>query len=329
MLSHPICNMERVNLERVVRRQPVDRALDAFMASHHGVITHDRAVALGATRSHVQTLLTAGAWEMLNRGVYRAAAAPRTAEQELLAAVWRAGQHGMASHRSAAWLWRLWSAPPRVPEISVPYSQSPQPKGTRVHRSTDLIGAPISARRGIAVTDPLRTVIDTVGVLSHDGGTLIVDRAIELKLVTVDGLLATLERYGRRGRRGAGKLRTILEERGVSAPGRAPTVLESRMARIARMMDAPPPIAEYPVAGGLYYLDFAWPEIRVAAEVDGWQFHSSYPNWKRGIRRDRWCDAHDWLAPHFDYDEVTRDPYGVADELGRILRRRMLEFGEL
>src|SRR5205823_879176 len=116
-----------------------------------------------------------------HRGVYRAAAAPRTAEQELLAAVWRAGSYSAASHRSATWLWRLWTTPPPLPEVSVPYSSAPRLRGALVHRSSDLVGALISERHGIPVTGPLRTIIDAVGVLSHEGGTFIVDRAIALK----------------------------------------------------------------------------------------------------------------------------------------------------
>jgi hypothetical protein len=97
---------------------------------------------------------------------------------------------------------------------------------------------PPRERRGIPVTDPARTVLDAVGVVAPEVATLVVDRAISSRLVTVAGLAAVLERYGRRGRRGSGKLRTILDERGVAAVGHAPTVLESRMARIARRINA-------------------------------------------------------------------------------------------
>jgi hypothetical protein len=313
-----------MDLRAAVNRLPVDRALDAFMASHYGLIDHDSVSGLGGTAELIRRNVVTGRWLVEHRMVYRAAAAPRTPEQELLAAVWASGDLARASHLSGTWAWGLLARPPDLPEVSIPYARSVKHRGIVVHRSTDLAGVPLHERRGIPVTDPARTILDVTGVVPHGIGTMLVDRAISTKLVTVDGLVAVLERFGRRGRRGSGTLRTILEERGVAAVGRTPTVLESRMARIARSINAPPPVAEYPVANGHFRFDFAWPEVKVAAEVHGWDGHAAYDDWVRNIDKRHWADDHDWLVLEWAWEHVKNNPDLIAHRLAAALARRTL-----
>ena len=258
-------------------------------------------------------------------GVYRHASAPVTPEQELLAAVLAGGDHAVGSHRSAAWLWKLLAAPAELPEISVARRSSGRLRSVLVHHPTDLIGRQPVLRDGIWVTDPLRTVLDVAGVVPPHVADLVVDRGIGQRLFTVEGLVAVLDRSGRRGRPGSGRLRRVLAERGVSAQGRPPSVLESRMARLLRRFGIADPIAEYvPFPGAPYRLDFAWPEIKVAVEVDGYETHASYERWRGGLARQRWCEEQGWLVLHFSWQEVTDHPEMVAAEILRVLAGRRL-----
>jgi hypothetical protein len=313
-----------MDLRATTARWPVARALDAHMASHHGVLDLGRARHLGATPDLVQRYVEAGEWVQVHRGVYRGAAAPITAEQTLLAAVFASGEHALASHRSAAWLWNLLVRPPDRPDVVMPYGSTRYHHGIAVHRSTDLVGAPVVERRGIPTTDAARTVLDVAGVLRPAAVDLVIDRAIASKVCTLVEIVAALERYGRRGRRGAGRLRDALERRGVVAEGRVPSVLESQMARLVRLIDVPPPVPEYEVAGGRYRFDFAWPEIRVAVEVDGWDAHTSFDDWRRNLEKGNWASEHGWVVVHFSWDMVRHAPDKVAARLSSIIHRRSL-----
>src|SRR5437764_828424 len=104
-------------------------------------------------------------------------------------------------------------------------------------------------RAGIPVTDPYRTLIDLGSVVDCPVVEEAVDRALAVRLVTLPGILTALEMVGRQGVRGVGTLRHTLERRGVQSRLYAPSVLESKMARILKSLNLPEPTVEL-VTGG-------------------------------------------------------------------------------
>jgi very-short-patch-repair endonuclease len=80
------------------------------------------------------------------------------------------------------------------------------------------------------------------------------------------------------------------------------------------LLDAglPAPIAQHPVNvdGRRYRLDFAWPEQRVAMEVDGFGPHSSYAAFHDDRRRDLALQGDGWRVLHVT--EETPAPQIVA-----------------
>jgi predicted transcriptional regulator of viral defense system len=303
---------------------PVLRALDEHMASHHGVIDLASATALGASRHIVRDRVASGAWQQVYRGVYRTASAPRTPEQRLLAAVLACGPGAIASHRSAAWLWKLLAQPPDIPEVTIPHNRTTRQPGITVYRSKDIVATTSSLRSGIRVTGPARGIMDTSGVVGPEVTALMIDRAIAAKLLTVPALFGALEQFGRRGRRGTAALRAALDARGVSAPTHAPSVLESAMARLLKQTNVASPLAEFRVAGGKVRFDFAWPDILFAIEVLGWAGHSAYDDWLRNVAKRNWCTKNGWELLEVTWEDLIRRPAWVAKEIReRISRRRL------
>jgi hypothetical protein len=107
----------------------------------------------------------------------------------------------------------------------------------------DLVQAPVSMRRGIAVTTPLRTLVDAGAVLRPDEVEDCVDRAIAKRLVTPPALLAEVHRLSRCGRTGVGVLRRLLLEQGVGAD-RSPSYLEAKARRLFKRAGLPEPTVE-------------------------------------------------------------------------------------
>ncbi|QNG38055.1 DUF559 domain-containing protein [Geodermatophilaceae bacterium NBWT11] len=72
-------------------------------------------------------------------------------------------------------------------------------------------------------------------------------------------------------------------------------------------------------------LDAAWPELRVAVEMDGHRFHGDRAARERDMRRDTGLAALGWIVLRFSYRRLTSDPEGCRREIEAVLRRRALE----
>lgn len=87
-----------------------------------------------------------------------------------------------------------------------------------------------------------------------------------------------------RGRRRVAHFRPVLDAR---QPGYSPgdNDLEARVQRWLVSADLPRPVAQLPVLVGdrRYRLDLAFPDLRIAIELDGWEAHGS----RRAFDRDR------------------------------------------
>jgi len=302
----------------VPRQQGLDRSvrgrLRQRLRTQYGVISRDQACREGATDGQIERLLRSGEWETVFRTVYRHTAAPRCAEQAVLAACLAAGPLAVASHESAAWLWRLIDQPASVPTVTLPARRRSTIPGIRFHRSTDLDVPRVVQHRRIPCTDPLRTLVDLATRADPVALDDAVDRALARRLVTVGGLTSEIGRLGRRGRSGVPMLRASLRRRGfVGAP--SPSVLESRTARafLAQGVQLPP--AEV-TAGpdGEYRLDFAVAEGNVALEVDGYAWHSSPEHKQRDEARRRQLVLDGWSHLVYTWEDVTRQPDRMVRE---------------
>src|SRR5436309_653164 len=112
-----------MDLRSAALRLPVDRAIDADMASHYGLTTLPRVLLLGGTARLAEERVHRGSWLTPYRGVYQDAAAPRSPEQATLAAVLASGELARATHLSGVWLWGFLARPPDDPNVSVPYAR--------------------------------------------------------------------------------------------------------------------------------------------------------------------------------------------------------------
>lgn len=138
-------------------------------ASHrYGVFTNAQAAHYGLSVHVLSRRVRAGRLVRLHAGVFAVAGAPASWEQSIMAACLAAGPGAVASHRSAARIWRLVEPSDEIVEISVPRSQRPRLRRVMVHRSTDLVPGHTSVRQRIPVTNPMRTIVDLGAVLRAD-----------------------------------------------------------------------------------------------------------------------------------------------------------------
>lgn len=303
------------------------RAMD-WAATQHGLVTRTQALSLGMTTRQLEYRVTERTLVAVHDGVYRCAGAPQTRSQRLLAACLAVGEPSAASHRSAGAVHGLWSMSDKHVEITVGRDRTPELAGFTVHRIADLSTRWIIEIDGVPVTTPARTLVDLGAVLPLGSVSRALDRAIGKQLVTLAEVRSVLNAVARRGRAGAGVIRLLLDQR-QRGPG-ADTVLQARMRTLVRLHAVPVPVSEHTVLDehGQFVgrVDFAYPELRYAIEVDGYEAHSSL----RAFRHDRvrQNDLVDlgWTVHRFTWTDIDRHPARVAH---RIRRRHSQLLGTL
>ena len=116
-------------------------------------------------------------------------------------------------------------------------------------------------------------------------------------------------------------MRRLLAQR---SPGEAvlDSTLETRFLRLLRGARLPLPEPGYEV--GPYRLDFAYPEIRLGIELDGYAFHSSKVAWERDLRRQNELLALGWILLRFTWTDVTQRGEAVIAEIRRHVSPNLL-----
>jgi hypothetical protein len=187
----------------------------------------------------------------------------------------RPGEPAWASHATAARLWPLRGIYDDLIEISVVLERRPRVDGVRVHRTGTLLESDVRVLRGIPVLSPARTIADLSSRLNVEELGSIVDDALRRGLLS----LRSLDRVARHLHRKAPgrspkKLASVLADR---VPGYhlGGSDLEVWVSDCLVKGGLPAPVRQFRVLveGRTYYLDLAYPEIKLAIEVDGFDFH--------------------------------------------------------
>lgn len=294
-------------------RRYVDRELARWLAKNHGVLTVAEASRLGLSKEDLRALVERGRLHRRHKGVY-VEAPPREGVRltEAAAALAACGPGATLSHRTAAWLWDLLQSPPGRVELVLPIGARSRLTGVTVHRTRVPVMA--RSRNGLRLTDPVRTVLD-VAATTPSLLTDVVDRALASRILRPGDLQAAAEPVRRGLGHGAARLRLHLLDRGyLGAP--APSVLESQVTRLIVEYGLPHPEAEF-VAGenGEYRLDFAYPSIKLAIEVDGYAWHWDPDRVAADHARRNRLLAQGWRVLVYTWVQIRDRPDEVAAEI--------------
>lgn len=289
----------------------------------HGIVTRRQLRALGMDEGRIQRELEAGRLEIVHAGVYRVAGAPRTWHSAVAAAVLAAGAGAAASHRSAAALWRLTEDPTDVVEVSVPVGRYARLDGVAVHRIGDLCPDVVARRDGIAVTNPLHTLVHLGAVVPRWQVEDALERGLVRRLYSVAAVEAARAAVARPGRNGGGVLRGILDDRALGQD-RPDSLLEVRMASLLRAAGLPAFEFQHRICDGagrlVAVVDFARPAERLALEVDGLSAHGSAKALQSDLDRQNAVLGLGWDLRRFTWHDVVRRPAKVAASVRLALR---------
>jgi hypothetical protein len=287
-------------------------AVAGIAADQHSDFTVRQALERGLTPGLLRRWLTTGTVARAHQGVYRFTSAPESWQGRLLAAVLAGGGGSLASHRSAARLWRLRDVPRWRPEITTPGTRAPLVAGVVCHRTDRLDAVDVSVTDGVPCTTVARTLLDLGGVVHRTVVRTAAEDALLRGLVSLVDLVCLLERVGGRGRRGTKALRWTL--RGCLPAAGLESRLEAALLRLIRSSGAPEPVPQHEVRGHdgrTVRLDFAWPALRIAVEADGRRWHSTTADFERDMARANRLAISGWQLLRFGWNDVHHDPARV------------------
>lgn len=290
----------------------------------HAAVHLRQILASGGTLDELRVAVRLGQLTRRAPEVYVVAGAPRTCRQDLMVAVLDAGAGAAVSHRAAAMLLGLARrGAPEVVEITVTRLRSARLDGVLVHRSRDLVPEHVAVVDGIPCTGPLRTLVDLGAVEPRRVVADALERALHAEQVTIPGVEWMLTRLSRRGRDGCGTIRRALDERALCSATPQPGLLEPRFARIFKGSRLPAPDYQHKVfdADGEYVgtPDFAYPAIKEAIEVDGFEAHGTPNAMTSDFEREHRLRAAGWNVTRFTWFHVVRRPRYVLEVVAGVL----------
>ena len=197
---------------------------------------------------------------------------------------------------------------------------------TRIHQASSLLPSDVMRVGPIPTTTPTRTLLDVGSVLSAARLEEAVDSALRRRLTTLDRLWASIERVERRGKRGPAALAKLLDARGDMAP--TDSALETRLSRLLRRHRLPHPQRQVEVRDKREFigrLDFAYPELMIAIEVQSYRWHSSRAAWRKDIERLNRLQALGWIVIQVTYEDLERRPESVVRRIRDAINVRKAE----
>jgi len=170
------------------------------------------------------------------------------------------------------------------------------------------------------VTNPLRMIVDVGAVIDAYWVARALERCVVARLVTAAGVRAEVDRLAASGRRGVGVVRRVLDDWPV---GDVPpdSVLEVAFARLCRRLALPTPVFQHEliVGGRRRRLDFAYPALRIAVEVDGFAGRTDRRVLQEDRHRQNDLVQAGWRVIRFTWQDVLYRPDYVASCLAAVL----------
>ncbi|GAB4082634.1 hypothetical protein GCM10028783_35830 [Modestobacter muralis] len=190
-----------------------------------------------------------------------------------------------------------------------------------VHRRLrfDPASAQCTQRSGLRVTALPRSLVDAWPLMPLPERRPLAIDAVRRRLVTAHQLRDSLaERPNVAGHRA---LRQTIE---LIADGCQSELEAHGVLTVFHHRSLPPSVGQHPVdlPTGRVRLDRAYPEVRLAVELDGAAFHTSPEDRARDLARDRALAALGWVVLRFTYADVVRDPHAVRAKVLEVYRAR-------
>lgn len=285
----------------------------------HGLITLDQALAAGLTVDQVRHRHRSGEWSVARPGVYVMSGAPPTWVQTVAAVALASQPQAWISHETAGTLWALPGVRNEAIHVVTGLDRRVRLAGVRGHRSGGLFDADLTTIQRIPVTTPARSIVDVSARLTRRQLGLVLDDAVRRRVMSLESFRKCVTRLAEAPGRRMSVLQELLAER---LPGYNPgdSDLESHVLRLLVARGYPPPAQQYKVRLGsrTFRIDLAYPVLRLAIELDGWEFHSSRSAFDDDRVRANLLVAHGWTVVRFTSRSSDEEILGCIGAFGHL-----------
>ena len=179
----------------------------------------------------------------------------------------------------------------------------------RVHRR-DLARADVVTVRGLRVAGRGLATLETAITLPD--GSAFLDRALQRHLQFPELYGAYCRGLGRVGSAEMGRLL-------VGAADRADSAAERLVVKHLRAAGMTGWVLAHPF--GLYLIDLAFPQARVAVEIDGWAWHVDQERFVNDRRKQNALVRAGWTVLRFTWHDLTTAPHSVVAQIAAALAR--------
>lgn len=274
----------------------------------HGLVWRHQLVALGINERTVHRRVDEGMWIPYGRSVLRLVGWPDDLATRSIATGMRLPGSVLAGVSAAA---VLGSGPwDTVPLGNRPWVIS----GTRRQVPALFIAHPgvrVKNHGLVRVTGAQDAVVDLLRFLPPTDARTVAYRALQTRAVSLAHLLDARERLRRHC--GVGQLGSIIEDISSGARSQGETVIVSLLHDAGFTGWS----ANFAVrlGGRLVVIDVAFPELRLAIEVDGRAWHSDAGRFQSDRRRQNALVRAGWTVLRFTWDDLTMRPDRVIAEI--------------
>lgn len=297
-------------------------AADLFISTHHGVIAIDRLLHLGCPRRTIANMVSNNELIPMFPGVYRSSQWPLGLIQKMVAVCAR-NPAAMIGFTTAGQEWNLRRTRTDLDvHALVPHGHSPELQGVVVHRCRRVDPVDIVERPdGIRLTSPPRTLFDSADMLGVEATTSILEQLLDEQRLTFGTIVDTFERLYHPRRPGSATMLSVIRSRPAWRTA-LQSDLEVRVLTEMSRQNLPPPRPQFPMTlpdRRHIVIDFAWPELRLAVEVDHPAWHAGAVGSHRDKSRDRKLTTIGWTSARIIDIDVRDGLAEAVDEIARIL----------
>jgi len=302
---------------------PADQHVVHRARAQRGFVTRQQCRAAGLSDGQIRTRLASHGWDRYLPEVFLLPGIKVGVEGRLMAAQLWGGRSSILSHASAAWLHRIDASAPRIPEMYLRTGK--RCPAVRCYRLAHSDQPEVTRRGGFAFTRVERTLLDLCGCWTPQRVGQGMDAALRQGLTSLDRLSA-VGAQARQGRRGTTQYRELLRGRD-HRDAAVRSDFETRTLRTLKKITTATVVPDFRVAAGsTYFLDFAFPGVRLGVECQSVRWHLGDEALKSDSARMRALTLAGWMILPYCWDDVVFRPQEVRREVEEAIELRSLTF---